>query len=99
MIGKMSEAELQRLVEQACERLGLFCYHTYDSRRSQPGWPDLVIVGSRIIFRELKSATGELKPEQRRWGSRITQAGGDWSVWRPRDWENGVILGQLLTAR
>ena len=102
LIGRMSEAELQRFVEQACERLGLLCYHTYDSRRSQPGYPDCTIAGARILFRELKSKDGKLSPEQRRWGSRITHAGGDWAVWRPVDWENATILNQLLaltTAR
>jgi hypothetical protein len=95
----MSEAELQRLVEELCARLGLSCYHTYDSRRSTPGFPDCVIVGERILFRELKSRDGVLTPEQRRWGSRITRAGGDWAVWRPVDWQNMTIMNQLLTIR
>lgn len=95
----MTEQELQRLVADACRQLGLLHYHTYDSRRSEPGWPDSVIVGTRIIYRELKSARGELKPEQRRWGSRINRAGGDWSVWRPRDWDSGVIMSTLLELR
>lgn len=92
----MSEAELQRLVAEACERLGLAHYHTYDSRRSEPGFPDSTIVGRRIIFRELKNADNRLSPDQRRWGSKIERAGGDWAVWRPVDWANGVILNQLL---
>jgi hypothetical protein len=28
------------------------------------GWPDSVIVGSKIIYRELKSEHGKLSPEQ-----------------------------------
>lgn len=92
----MSEAELQRLVAEACARLGLMHYHTYDSRRSDPGFPDSVIVGRRILFRELKSRDGKLSPDQRRWGSRIERGGGDWSTWRPADWANGTILNELL---
>lgn len=95
----MTESELQRLVAEACARLGLLHYHTHDSRRSDPGFPDSVIVGSRIIYRELKSRDGRLSPDQRRWGSRITRAGGDWSVWRPRDWNNGTVVHQLLALR
>lgn len=95
----MSEAELQRLVAELCARLGLAHYHTYDSRRSEPGFPDSVIIGSAILYRELKSRDGVLKPEQRRWGSRITRAGGDWCVWRPRDWDDGTIMRQLMEIR
>ena len=40
--------------------LGWRVYHTYDSRRSQPGFPDLVLVRERILFLELKSETGKL---------------------------------------
>lgn len=111
----MTEAELQRLVAELCARLGLHHYHTYDSRRSEPGFPDSVIVGTMqyravndsrreiqvpaILFRELKSADGVLKPEQRRWGSRLERAGADWAVWRPADWRNMTIMNQLMAIR
>lgn len=95
----MNEAELQRLIADLCMWLGLHHYHTYDSRRSQPGFPDAVIVGTRILFRELKSTNGVLRPEQRRWGSVINRAGGDWCVWRPQHWNDGTILRQLLAIR
>lgn len=96
----MSEAELQRLVDETCRRLGLMHYHTHDSRRSTAGFPDSVIVGpGGLLFRELKSQDGTLSPEQRRWGSRIEQAGADWSVWRPVDWRNLVIFNQLMAIR
>src|SRR5690606_40011108 len=35
----MSEAQLLATILQACRKLGLLCYHTYDSRRSEPGFP------------------------------------------------------------
>lgn len=95
----MSEAELQRLVTELCAELGLHHYHTHDSRRSEPGFPDSVIIGSAILFRELKSSDGILAPEQRRWGSRIERAGGNWAVWRPADWASMAILDELLAIR
>lgn len=96
----MTEAELQQLVAQACDKMGLLHYHTHDSRRSERGYPDSTIVGpGGILFRELKSATGQLRPEQRRWGSRIQRAGGNWAVWRPVDWRNGVVIAQLMAIR
>lgn len=92
----MTEAELQRLVAELCARLGLAHYHTHDSRRSEAGFPDSVIVGRTILFRELKSRDGKLSPDQRRWGSRIARAGGNWQVWRPAEWKDGTIMRQLL---
>lgn len=95
----MTEEELQRLVAELCMRLGLHHYHTADSRRSEPGFPDSVIVGTGILFRELKERDGALTPAQRRWGSRIERAGGNWAVWRPADWTSMVILAQLMAIR
>lgn len=91
----MSEADLQRLVLELCKRLDLPAYHTYDSRRCEPGFPDLVIVGRTILYRELKSATGTVTAEQRFWQSRIKAAGGDWDLWRPADWRSMRVFKEL----
>ncbi len=85
------EAHLRRLLAD----LGLFGYHPYNSRRSEPGWPDWVIIGNRILYRELKSEHGVVSAAQRDVGARITRAGGDWAVWRPRDLLGGTIAKQL----
>lgn len=98
----MTEAELQYLVADLCAELGLHHYHSHDSRRddlSVPGFPDSVIVGREILFRELKSRGGILRPEQRRWGSRLERAGVNWAVWRPVDWHSGIIRLQLEEIR
>jgi len=69
-------------------RLGGLCYHTHDSRRSVPGFPDLVIVvGGRILYREVKLGAGRLTAEQEEWLAALTAAGADAAVWRfPADW-------------
>lgn len=85
------EAHLRRLLAD----LGLFGYHPRQSLGSQPGWPDWVIIGNRILYRERKSESGVLSAAQRDVGARITRAGGDWAVWRPRDLLNGTIAKQL----
>jgi len=93
----MSEAQLLAAVRQACHTLGLLCYHTYDSRRSEPGFPDLVIVGSRMIIRELKTESGRLRPEQRTWLDALSRAGQDADIWRPGDLYSGRIVRELAS--
>lgn len=91
----MTEAQLQEQVRQLCEQLGLYHYHPHDSRRSERGWPDSVIVGRRVLFRELKSAGDSASSEQRRLGWRLRAAGQDWDLWYPRDLRSGRIEREL----
>lgn len=87
----MTEAELQANVESLIKSMSLLGYHTYDSRRSQPGFPDLVIVGRNgVLYRELKTATGKLSPLQRHWLDTLWEAGQDVHVWRPKDWPDRI---------
>jgi hypothetical protein len=93
---RMIEAELQVNVTTLARDLGIWFYHPYDSRRSEKGWPDLVLVGpGGALFRELKRESGRLTPEQRRVGSMLTHAGLNWSTWRPRDLLDQTIHRQL----
>lgn len=59
------------------------------------GWPDSVIIGTRVIYRELKAEHGQLSPDQRAIGGKLKAAGADWAVWRPRDWLSGGIETEL----
>jgi hypothetical protein len=88
---RMPERELQQLVADLCKLLGLPHFHVQHSRGMNPGWPDSVIIGTRVIYRELKSQRGILSPEQRATGAALKAAGADWAVWRPRDWLTGGI--------
>jgi hypothetical protein len=92
----MSEAQLQAAICDLAAWLGIWTYHNPDSRRSAAGWPDLVMVGSRgMLLRELKTATGRLRPQQQEIGQRLTTAGQDWAVWRPEDMASGRIQREL----
>ena len=96
----MTEAELQANVLELARLLKWRCYHTFDSRRSEPGFPDLVMLrGERIIVAELKSERGRLTTEQDAWldAFRAALAGADVTiaVWKPRDWLNGAIEDDL----
>jgi len=93
---KMSEAELQEHVRQMCAGLGLAAQHIHDPRRCWlPGWPDVVIIGREIIYRELKSEYGRPTPEQTALGCKLKAAGASWKIWRPGDLLSGLIGAEL----
>ena len=88
----MREKELQAVVMELARLHNWLCYHTFDSRRSQAGFPDLVMVRSgRLLFVELKSATGLMRPEQRLWRERLVKTDAEYYEWRPHDWHSGTI--------
>jgi hypothetical protein len=85
------ERDFQRAVCKLAKVLGCMVYHTHDSRRSEPGFPDLVIVGRHgVMFRELKAQGGRLSPEQETWIYGLRNADADAAVWRPSDWPDRV---------
>jgi len=89
---RVTEKQFQRSVIDMARIAGWLAYHTYDSRRSEPGFPDLVLVKPpRLIFAELKSEKGRLTPAQRRWLARLRECRGiEVYLWRPRDW-NSIV--------
>ena len=98
MANGWSEREFQARVIQLAESLGWRVYHTHDSRRSQPGFPDLVLVHpvqKRVVWRELKTAKGRLRPAQKEWLESLQGAGENAAVWRPDDWTLGIIEAEL----
>lgn len=94
----MREDALQALVMAAAKRHGWRSYHTHDSRRSDPGFPDLVLVhASRrlLLFRELKTQTGRIRPDQVTFLADLAATGADVAIWRPLDWFNHTIQNEL----
>jgi hypothetical protein len=85
----VTEAQWQAQVVQLASLLGWSSYHVHDSRRTNPGWPDLVLwrPGDRILFRELKTNIGRIRPEQAAVLRSLADAGADTGVWRPRDFD------------
>lgn len=96
----MKEASLQGAVIDLCRLLRVAWYHTYSSRHSVPGWPDLALCGSRgFILRELKTDEGRLTAAQEHWGLMLRSAGQDWGVWRPADLQSGRVQRELEAIR
>lgn len=95
----MSESEFQIAVIDLAHTFGWVCAHfrAAQNRRGVwmtpvaadgAGWPDLALFHegqSRVLYRELKSATGKLSAAQQEWGRVMLGCGQDWCVWRPAD--------------
>ena len=72
------------MVKQA-KAQGWMVYHTYDSRRSEEGFPDLVLLRERLVFVELKREGEEPTKAQQVWLGKLWQAGYEAYLWRPSD--------------
>jgi hypothetical protein len=93
----MTERQLQDAIIGAAQRLGYLVYHVYDSRRSVPGFPDLVLLkGQKMLVLELKTDKGRVRPEQHVWLQAFMQAGVTAKIIRPADLDD--VLAELQEA-
>ena len=85
----MSERDYQKQIVELAETLGWRVYHTHDSRRSNPGFPDLVLVrDSRLVFIEVKRQSGKLSLAQKDWLTALSEVAEVTTlIARPSDWE------------
>ena len=96
----VTEAEFQETVVEMARALKWRVYHTHDSRRSDPGFPDLVLVrNGQLRFMELKREKGKLTPAQAEWLSAFSwvaahNEGIHAGMFRPSDMER---IKELLT--
>lgn len=96
----LSEAQFQEQVLALCRMLGVKYYHSHYSQHSVEGFPDLMLCGRNgTVYRELKTETGTVSPEQLRWMAAINEAGGDASVWRPSDWPERITADLRALGR
>lgn len=70
--------------------------HIYDSRRSEPGWPDLALVRDRLVLIECKTETGRVTATQSAWLTALDRASVEVYVARPRHLQH---LSRILQAR
>lgn len=97
-LSALSEAQFQRRITDLCDWLKLTWHHETDSRRSKPGFPDLVVVGNGVVFVEVKTQSGRLSLEQALWVNTLRQAGAEVHVWRPDQWPEIEARLRLLAS-
>ena len=91
----LSEKDFMDSVVAVAKGRGWLVYHTHDSRRSEPGFPDLVMLrGKRMIVAELKVGKNTLTLEQEEWMKAFEAAGvSECNEWYPANW--GEIMEVL----
>lgn len=92
----MRERDIQDMMEEAAGYLGWRCFHDRDSRRNNPGFPDLVCVkGGKLLALELKTEKGRIRPEQEAWIAELAQVPGVTArIVRPSDLDEILTLLQ-----
>jgi hypothetical protein len=89
-----SEKDWQRAVVKWARKLGWLVQENKFSLYAKPGFPDLVLCRPPyILFAELKSNKGKLRPEQETWIENLQACGLRVYVWRPCD--EKIVLGYL----
>jgi Holliday junction resolvase len=96
----MTEKQLQTHVMNALKKLGWRTYHTFDSRKSAAGFPDIIALrGDRGLAIELKAENHRTKrermQEQLAWLVAFDQAGFETALWQPTHWLDNTILEAL----
>lgn len=98
-----SEAAFQTQIVNLAKTYQWMVYFTYDSRRSPPGFPDLILVrDGEIVFAELKTESGRVRPDQKVWIAALSVVAGacasvDVYLWRPSDFDR--INNRLARGR
>ena len=97
VLNAITEADFQQLVIQTAEANGWLIWHDRDSRRNRAGLPDLLMIrGPVLLFLELKTEKGKVRPEQEAFIGRLKQVKYVHAdVVRPRHFEQ---IAQVLRS-
>ncbi len=102
----MTEQQLQDAVIECARYLGWRVAHFRPALTGKgwrtavsgdgKGFPDLVLAHREhgLIFAELKTETGAMRPEQDEWID-VLRRSATVAVWKPRDWSSGLIEAML----
>jgi len=92
----LTEGRFLAKILGVAQRQGWLSYHTHNSRRSAPGFPDLVLCRpGELLCIEVKTAQGKLTLPQQTWLQMLERVGTpvEVAVWRPGEWP--AILTRL----
>lgn len=97
LLEQMSETTFQSEVIGMASDLDWYAFHHPDSRKdTKAGLPDLTLLHlrtGRIIFAELKTMTGRLRPSQRRFlEAALLDSSNELALWRPSDLEEIALI-------
>jgi hypothetical protein len=82
-----SEKKFQAHVARLAESHEWEVFHVFDSRRSKPGFPDLLMIkGSRLLVCELKVGKNTTTADQDKWLALFRTVGAEAFRWYPADW-------------
>ena len=86
-----TEADVDRFIRNALVMAGYLVYHTHDSRRSEPGFPDICAVHpttGHLFFAELKGDTGRVSEAQTQWLNALGKSAADVALITPANMES-----------
>ena len=91
---KISEKKFLQQVIELAKIYHWEYYHTFDSRHSAAGFPDLILIRvegkGRIVVAECKAGKGKVTVFQEKWLQMFKECGIEAHVWRPSQWEEIV---------
>lgn len=80
---KLTETDIRRQVRDYLRLRGWFCFHVLQGLGSHRGISDLIAVkGGRVLFVELKTATGRQSGYQETFQIELERAGGEYVLCR-----------------
>jgi len=91
-VADVLERDVQAAILDIARLLGWRAYHTFDSRKSEAGFPDLVLVRDRIIFVEVKREGQRPRPNQVEWLNALSSAGAECYVWTESDYDDAATI-------
>lgn len=89
------EIDLQAKIERFCRQSGFYFFHDRSRECNAKGFPDLVIAlpAGRVVWMELKSAKGRLRPEQKQVRLMLMALGHEWHEVRSYRQFIGIVNG------